>query len=117
MNKIDFTDVGESLHVALRKACDSTPTSIAFHAIELLNPKRWKEYLKKVLAEIEAEDEHRPIETRERLAQIVRRVSLADHDYIGNSPHAILHCAFELFSSEDWLGYVYYLAHALDLGG
>ena len=56
--KIDLADLGVSLHTALRKYCDSAPTSIAWNAIEIMSPEaevapgvgfhKWVEYFEKL---------------------------------------------------------------------
>jgi len=45
---LDLESLGEALHVALRKGCDSAPTSAAHIAIGLMPPSLWGEYVKVV---------------------------------------------------------------------
>jgi hypothetical protein len=44
MKLVDRESLGEALHVALRKGCDSAPTSAAHIAINLMPSSLWGEY-------------------------------------------------------------------------
>lgn len=60
MTKIKRAGLGESLHTALRKCCDSEATSEAYETIDDLDDKIWNEYLDFVHSQVkdkECDDE------------------------------------------------------------
>ena len=90
---------GMALHTALRKYCDSTPTTIAYNAVKEMQ-ESWRRYLKH-------------IEKAKPDAASIKKASLEwdAHDVPRHevSLAIILHCAFKLFDDNDWEGYVGYL--------
>lgn len=96
-------DWAEALHVALRKACDSTPSSIAWNAIYLLEKKAWPNYLDHVKANVVNPKDIDDLESQ------VKRASIKWRPYGLGHGAVILHCAFEIFSDSDWGGYVSYM--------
>lgn len=96
--KLDREYLAECLHVALRKACDSTPTSIAWNVIHLLSKETWGEYVELVFSALRGK------KSNEDIVNAVKRSSLGWHimaDYSG----VALRCAFKLFDDDDWYGY------------
>lgn len=87
-------DLGVNLHTALRKCCDSIPTSIAYNLISLDEfTSAWEHYLQLVVAK------GRPV----TVAKLKK--SAADLEW-GDARRNALHCAFDLFSDDDWAGFV-----------
>lgn len=87
-------DLGVSLHTALRKCCDSTPTSIAYNLISLDDfDSTWKTYLMGVL------ELGRPV-TVDKLKAAMKSLPW------GEAHRNALRCAFDLFSDDDWAGFV-----------
>lgn len=94
-------DLGECLHTALRKYCDSTPTSIAWNAIYLLKPETWAEYLDIVWKRLE----NPAIQNENHVATLLWRASVQDWSIMADNAGVILSCAFRLFKKADWQGY------------
>lgn len=99
---------GEALHTALRKACDSTPTTIAWNLINTLEDP-WNDYLAVLKDQLLNLYKDKDIE----LWQALKIASLMwdCYKYEGNTRHIAisLKCAFELFEYEDWEGFASYL--------
>lgn len=57
-NVIDLNDLGRSLHTALRKACDSTPTSLAYNLIDMADAE-WIVWLRALWKRLEEKHEPR----------------------------------------------------------
>ena len=93
--KIRKEDLGEALHTALRKLCDSTPTSIAWNLIALdVCTAAWEEYLQIVW----------PKTRRVKKDDLWKQLKVASENWpgCGNHAKAALRCAFRLFSDDDW---------------
>ena len=108
--------LGECLHTALRKGCDSKATSIAHTMIKLSNGALWNLYLETV------KDQIVQIDNIKDLPKILKEVSteLFEDAYL-KAQHKdksleenwdyfwVLKYSFDLFSDSDWEGYVSYL--------
>lgn len=94
-------NLGEALHSALRKLCDSKPTSLAWNLIHVLPGEIWGSYLDHVHARLKDAP-------ADRRALVLRKASL-DWDYSGTPAKATLHCTFEMFDEIDWTAYAGYL--------
>lgn len=99
MRLIPKSQFSEALHTALRKCCDSTPTSIAWNAIYLLPKGVWGKYVTHMEGSISGTKD---------LAEQVKKASFKFYLY-GSHGGNILRCAFEEFSKEDWEGYSSFL--------
>ncbi len=110
-NKKIRENISTNLHVALRKVCDSKPTSIIWNVFSIAldyngqNPNFIKYFDDLPIFLIENYENINGLKT---LADYVKKFTLKfDFDgYLGN----IASCAFELFEEDDWLGYCIYLA-------
>src|SRR6185503_15929988 len=117
LKMIHRDDLSYLLHVALRKCCDSPQTSISWNIINLMvdtENKKWSNYLDAVYTEIKRVYDYF-IEKNEKmefrnLKNAVERSSLAWKEYMGDYQSSILHCSFQLFTDEDWIGYIYAVA-------
>ena len=92
---------GSALHTALRKCCDSTPSTIAYNAIRELETS-WELYLR-YITENAADGEWQNVKTAsldwDAHACPAQEINMA----------IILSCAFKLFDDSDWRGYCEYL--------
>ena len=103
--KLDKYDLAECLHVALRKGCDSTPTTIAWNVIHLLDGKTWEEYIDLVFSALKGK------KTEDDIVKAVKQSSLA-WGVTANYPGVALHSSFKLFDDDDWYGYCSILIHS-----
>lgn len=88
-----LSDLGMSLHTALRKCSDSTPTSIIYNLISLESfDEAWHNYLELVLAKGE------PV-TVDKLKAAASEIKF------GNAQRNALICTFRLFDDNDWKGF------------
>jgi hypothetical protein len=99
--KYNRTDLGVALHTALRKACDSDPTTAAWVAINRMPKEQWVRYLDHVHAALEAApDDKAPVEA-------LKEASLG---WLPDQAQAAtfersLKTAFFSFNESDWEGY------------
>lgn len=126
--KIDREDLGANLHTALRKLCDSTPTSLAWNLFYCLPPEIWNAYLDCVFEGAEKA-------TQSTLGEAVKQSSIGFRDWMsdpaGDSRFSrketytvkatkktqdtagswaqTLTCTFKLFDADDWQAYIGFL--------
>src|SRR3989337_1359689 len=103
---IQIEDLGNALHTALRKCCDSHPTTIAWNAIEAMPNSSWEIYLEGLLPLLEAAP--KPM-TAPQIGEIVSRYSKSDRwpwYKDRNRLMIILYQSFTLFDEDDWIGYI-----------
>lgn len=112
-SKVNANDLGCALHTALRKACDSSPTSAMWNLINTDQlTTTWDKYLNELLEEL------RKIESP-TLGNFID-ITLSAWDTFGSnvmpstrSPNYCIavaaHCCFEMFTINDWYGFVNYL--------
>lgn len=67
MKYVGKVNLGEALHTALRKACDSKPTSMAYVLISMMPNDLWGEYLESVNAYLAAVPNLSPANAAEHL--------------------------------------------------
>lgn len=102
-NKYIPDDLGVYLHTALRKCCDSKPTTVVWNLIQLRVygvENGWEDYLQYLSEGLTG----REFSSREDLANTIKQLSLG-FVYFGEPFKAALHTLFEMFSEDDWLGY------------
>jgi hypothetical protein len=99
----DGEEVYACLHTALRKLCDSKITSAAWNAFQNLSgdARRW-------VCEPVEQALKGSYETIEAFEQACKTACM-DAEYMGVSEKAMVHCMYELFSADDWSGYLGYL--------
>ncbi len=98
---IDRDVLGECLHTALRKLCDSPATSAAWNLIYLADDA-WKHYLDlaaKNLKGMTADDAWHGL-----------RKAAEEMEYHGKHGYAALYCIFKCFDENDWEGFSGYLS-------
>lgn len=87
-------DLGVLLHTALRKCCDSPPTSLAYNLISMeAFSAWWTTYLAMV------QTKGAPV-TVDKLKAAVKELDW------GDAARNALHIAFDLFSDDDWAGFI-----------
>lgn len=101
----DREDLGYLLHSALRKEVHSTASAIAWQIINIMNPGEFGEYLNVVFPDIDGKN----FKSVNALVRVLKKSSLEKYDYIAKPAPTILHCAFQLFTNDDWIGYATYL--------
>jgi hypothetical protein len=110
--KIEEDYLGMCLHTALRKLCDSAPTSIMWNVFDLLPRPIWSWYLDELWSKL------KDVESKEVALKIIKEVSLdgfIDYDKrraMGENTMQwmnLMQCSFKLFSDGDWEGYTYWL--------
>ncbi len=101
-------DWSEALHVALRKGCDSSPSSAAWNCIYLLKDGLWGEYVDFVYESMKTFDTTK----LPTLPEMLKRASLKWKPYGKGHAAVTLYCIFELFEDEDWEGYSSFLVRA-----
>lgn len=97
-------ELGMSLHTALRKACDSNPTSLAWNLIQLDSMAHaWGEYLDIVWSKIK--------EVKKQPGNFgpILEASAEALEY-GKHARACLKITFRFFDKNDWSGMAAYLA-------
>jgi len=99
--KIEKECLGECLHTALRKGCDSSPTTIAWNLIniEAFNSV-WHEYL---------ELAWKQLKTCNTQNCWIGLKKAAEQIEYGTCPRSALRQTFELFDENDWKGMACFL--------
>jgi hypothetical protein len=108
---IYLDDLGSNLHTALRKLCDSAPTSAAWNLINLLPGTIWGAYLgalKKQLPESENITDTVKEVSCELKYQVDYR-SLKEQEPEAGSWINLFSCVFRTFSVDDWGSYTCWL--------
>ena len=106
-----LSELGPCLHTALRKHCDSNPTSIAWNLIYVSVDggwwTKWLEHLSKALRK-----DRLKITTLRDFTQIISKASISEdlnicfdwYDFSGNERYVAIamKCALQLFDRDDW---------------
>lgn len=101
MNELGLEQLGYCLHSALRKCCDSEPTSILWNIVHFLPEGVWNQYLVFILPHINTV-------TRPKRWVALKKHSL-EWEFMGEPPKAAMHCTFKLFTDDDWQGYATFI--------
>ena len=97
--KVRKEELGEMLHTALRKFCDSTPTSVAWNLIALdACSAAWDEYVEIVWPKIRGTAD-KDLVWKQLKAAGGEWPGVGDH---GDHARAALRCTFRMFSDDDW---------------
>ena len=119
---VDRESLGEALHTALRKCCDSHPTSLVWNLVYIMDNDVWGEYLEHVFFELEvAKRQKGSVEWWKvlKLASLRFRKALEEKAYIQRSKdrdkinwHSVncLDISFRYFDDGDWKSYASFLA-------
>ena len=110
--EVDRECLGECLHAALRKCCDSKPTTLLWNVVGLLDEKVWELYLDHIWVALQVADK-----TGVKLAEALKEASLSFEDAVSGqkrrdfpSHHFYVFVGtLELLSAEDWQGYAAFL--------
>jgi hypothetical protein len=105
--------LGESLHTALRKACDSHPTSAAWNCINAMKATPWKQFLEHVVEQFKDFDtppaSTKPYHINPAWGEKLRKSALSWEPYGEGSEAMTLFCIFECFEKHDWQGFASWL--------
>ena len=111
--KLNQENLGPALHTALRKACDSSPTSAAWNCINAIKATPWKSFLKHVVAGFEDFEtpvpSPKPYHINPAWGEKLREVALGWEPYGQGHEAMTLFCIFECFSKGDWHGFASWL--------
>jgi hypothetical protein len=117
---LDHRDIGCYIHTALRKACDSTPTSLVYNLIHASDGE-WSLYLKyltKFLDENKEEMVDQTIGVRylcaiDTLSDLIGDYYPTNEELKGDGINASLYMSialgFKLFDDRDWQGALCYI--------
>jgi hypothetical protein len=105
-------DLPEALHVALRKCCDSEPTSMLWNLIYIMDSSMWEKYLDHVFMKVKIAEE-----TGTPYWEAIKAASkgFSNEIYKTRDPKIEGHCltlmdmCFREFSELDWKGYAEYI--------
>lgn len=105
-------DLPEALHVALRKGCDSTPTSMLWNLIYIMDNGMWVKYLDHVWMALKIAEK-----TGQEYWEALKEASLSfDHEiYKTRDPkiegHSVtlMDMCFREFTDNDWEGFASYI--------
>ena len=105
-------DLPEALHVALRKCCDSTPTSMLWNLIYIMDSGMWEKYLDYVFLKIKIAEE-----TGTPYWEAIKAASkgFSNEIYKTRDPKieghslTLMEMYFSEFSEWDWKGYAEYI--------
>ena len=93
-------ELGEYLHTALRKLCDSTPTSLMWNLINLnVFDPAWDHYLAAAWKELGK------IKKKSEIGGALKKAVEPLKDFGGEGQlyiHQVMRCGFELFDDDDW---------------
>ena len=134
MKLIERESFGEALHVALRKVCDSAPTSAAWNCVHLMPNSVWGEYLDAAWPWITGKSKAKEVWQRLKAGSAAfdrERISMDDvaasklirtlpeKETAGRSPSEILaeraqwavlfSCILRTFDDTDWRNFASYL--------
>ncbi|MDD5589038.1 MAG: hypothetical protein PHP92_03185, partial [Candidatus Nanoarchaeia archaeon] len=88
---------------ALRKCCDSIPTSIAYNIINIMGHE-WGDYLEYIMNNIK----NKEFKSRKEFGEYFKKLSL-NFPFRKDNRKIILHYTFQLFSDSDWCGFLSYM--------
>jgi hypothetical protein len=103
-------DLGAVLHTALRKCCDSSPTSAAWNLLYELKEDQWADLLDTIRAEfksfafVKGGKSH-----NDQLAVRLKQATFQWEPYGKGHICVALHCVFHCFSDNDWYGFAGFL--------
>ena len=108
--------LGEALHTALRKCCDSDPTSLLWNLFNFIDNGVWKAYLDTIYMDLIVEEK---AGTKSKDWEILRETSLAFRrtleekrdDKIEWSAVQCLHIVFGMLDDGDWEGFAGFLRY------
>ena len=112
---LEIEDVGAAVHTALRKLCDSTPTTIAYCIISAMEDG-WAYYLRAVRRTLKADNTHtlswEPLSVAFQVGD--EGTGWDEKDFRGLKPREVslvnaLHAVFRLFDECDWGGFSSYV--------
>lgn len=109
-------ELGGALHTALRKACDSKPTSAMWNLIYVCD-NGWLWYLEQFFKRLQKAKTHDGVIDAAKRAASCTSMTASEAEYtkIPSEPEGIRHevysliCVLDLFDERDWEGFVAYL--------
>lgn len=113
---VDREDLAEALHVALRKCCDSTPTTLLWIIIHKLDTGVWCAYLDHVWTELQFAVRNGD----ENFTEVVKKASMGFEQSISANRNvdrhkidwysvSLLDICFDMMNENDWVGYTEYI--------
>jgi hypothetical protein len=112
--KFNDPDLGVALHTALRKCCDSSPTSTAWNLLYELKGDQWTELLDTIRAEFKPFKFVKGGKSHDdQLAAQLKKAVLSWEPWGKGHICVALHCVFRCFSDNDWYGFAGFLTEAI----
>lgn len=105
---LERDDIPEALHVALRKLCDSTPTSILWNLIYIMDQGIWGKYLDYVYTKIkiaEGTGQEYWLALKEASLGFENEMYRRREPKIEGHSLCLMNICFEQFEEFDWKGY------------
>lgn len=122
--KVTKQDLGIALHTALRKGCDSSPTSAAWNMINYMDPYMWGLYLELLLEELRKIEKPSIGDLRDLTCDLwdpfgeIDKQWRDDNTLLPAEVHrnrkdrtliTVMGCIFDSFEENDWFGYACFL--------
>jgi hypothetical protein len=105
--KLELADLGGLLHTALRKACDSRTSGLAWNAIGAIE-KGWTRYLEDCLPHVQkARNGLELLDALHRHTDVSIMAELKKREH----QDLLVRLALAQLSMSDWLGIVYFFEH------
>jgi len=108
---IEHDNVAEAMHTALRKCCDSAPTSLLWNLIHL-SKSAWSLYLDYIwvpLKVAEAMNQEPFWKSLKKVSLRFREDAKTPNNKVNLHEIVCFDIIFEMFSDEDWQGFASYL--------
>jgi hypothetical protein len=99
------SEVYYAVTVALRKACDSKPTTILWNASHGLSDEARRWVCEPIETVLRGPTEYATVEDFVSAA----KAACLEAEYSGKYEQQMIHCLYELFTNDDWAGYFSYL--------
>ena len=103
--RTDKSEYWYLITIALRKACDSTPTSILWNIAQNLRDSTIEWFVDLVYGAVTAQK----YETVEELVDAVKKAVLNDNDHLAKHEPTSIYCTCKLFDDNDWQGMLSYI--------
>lgn len=94
-------DISNNLHTALRKYCDSSPTSIAWNLFHIVSDNTLNWFYEMVEQAVKG----KVFDSPAALNRAIKEAIIFDDDWPGKPERAAIHTTLMLFDEDDWGAY------------
>ena len=103
-------EMGGNLHTALRKCCESSPTSAAWNIIHVLDQKTWRSFLAAMVGSKTGADLKDRFETwADKTAWTIEAALSKEEKHEARSISVTFRCILHCFTDDDWNGFAGFL--------